>query len=98
MSAAEMNLDTFRELLSRTIAEIIRSWPDLPRRIFTQVHYRGGSVDDVARLHGLSVCEARQILEGCERRLRSALRPFRESQQSTALDYSLPCAIHHQGP
>ncbi len=83
MSAAVMSPDPFRELLTQAISEVIRSWPDRPRRIFSDVHYRGKSVADVARASGLSSCDVGQILESYERRLRICLRPFRESNPRT---------------
>jgi DNA-directed RNA polymerase specialized sigma24 family protein len=93
MFAGTLDLDSFRENLLRAIAEVIQSWPDLPRRIFMQVHYRGRSVEDVARSSGLSACEVRQILDCYERKLRAALRPFRMPQQSAAFVGNLSCAI-----
>ncbi len=81
MSAAGLRIERTRNGLSEVILGELESWPDLHRRIFVQSHYRGQSLDEVSLGLGLSASEVRLILEQCERRLRQALKAFRESRQ-----------------
>jgi DNA-directed RNA polymerase specialized sigma subunit len=77
MAAISVNLGNPRDMLFGAIIAEIRSWADLPRRIFMQVHYGGKSVEEIAYLSGCSTAEVSQILETHECRLRSALKAFR---------------------
>ncbi len=62
--------------LSEAIVNVLESWPELERRVFTQSHYRGDSVEVISLSVGLSVSEVRSILEQCNRRLRQSLMAF----------------------
>ena len=55
----------------------IRSWAEIPRRIFTQVHYAGKSVEEIAAQSGYHAGEVSQILETHERKLIKSLRNLR---------------------
>lgn len=77
MAASTLNLDTPRNLLCVAIIEEIRSWADIPRRIFMQVHYAGKSVEEIASQSGFGTGEVLQILETHESKLRKALKTFR---------------------
>lgn len=77
MSRAHLELEGNRELLSHAIVDILRSWPELHRRVFEQAHYQGRSAENISSSLGLSIADVRLILESCDRRLRSALRDFR---------------------
>ena len=68
-----------RELLTEAILEVLRSWPELDRRVFVQAHYAGHSVEQVSSNLGLNISEVRSILERCERKLYLALKVFRQS-------------------
>ena len=77
MAANTFSLNAPRILLYDAIMNEIRSWADLPRRIFMQVHYAGKSVEEVAAQSGYGAREVSQILETHERKLRKSLRHFR---------------------
>jgi DNA-directed RNA polymerase specialized sigma24 family protein len=77
MESAIFDIDRTRELLCERILDILRSWPELHRRVFVQAHYRGESPEKISSALGLKSSEVRQILENCDRRLRSALKSFR---------------------
>jgi DNA-directed RNA polymerase specialized sigma24 family protein len=77
MAATALNLNYPRNLLYEAIVKEVRSWADLPRRIFMQVHYAGKSVEEIACLSGCDTQEVKQILETHESKLRKALRAFR---------------------
>ncbi len=66
-----------RELLSQAILRTLQSWPEFHRRIFSEVHYRGRSVETVAQTYAMSTGEVSALLEDCERKLWKALRLFR---------------------
>jgi hypothetical protein len=77
MAATTMNLNVPRNLLSDAIVEEIRSWAELPRRIFTLAHYAGKSVDEIAIQSGRGIREVSYLLDTHERRLLKSLRTFR---------------------
>jgi DNA-directed RNA polymerase specialized sigma24 family protein len=77
MAACNILVESPRELLSQAIVGVVRSFPENHRRVFVQVHYGGRPVEEAARSLGISVSEARQILEQCERKLVKNLRQFR---------------------
>jgi DNA-directed RNA polymerase specialized sigma24 family protein len=79
MAACSVLVDSPRELLSQAIVDVVRSFPENHRRLFVQVHYGGRHVEEAARSLGISVSEARQILEQCERKLVKNLRQFRHT-------------------
>lgn len=69
--------DRTRELLCEKIVDVLRSWPEVHRRIFVHSHYRGESPEEISASLGLKTPEVRQILENCDRKLRVALKSFR---------------------
>ena len=77
MAAGALNLRDPRANLHEAIVSEIHSWSELPRRIFTQVHYAGKSVEDVALRAGFNTGEVVRILELHESKLRKSLRRFR---------------------
>jgi DNA-directed RNA polymerase specialized sigma24 family protein len=77
MTTAELKVEPPRNLLSQAIVESLRSWPELQRRVFAEIHYRGRSKEAVAQTLSLQPEEVAQILEQCEHKLHSALKVFR---------------------
>jgi hypothetical protein len=77
MAANTLHLNAPRIVLFDAIMEEIRSWADLPRRIFMQVHYAGKSVEETATQFGCGAREVSRILESHEIKLRKSLKPFR---------------------
>ncbi len=77
MAASTFNLNAPRSLLYDAIMNEIRSWADFPRQIFTQAHYAGKSVEEIAAQSGYGAREVSQILETHERKLRKSLRDFK---------------------
>jgi DNA-directed RNA polymerase specialized sigma24 family protein len=71
-----------RELLSQAIVKTLDSWPEFHRRIFSEVHYGGKSVESVAAAWAMRPAEVHALLEDCERRLRKALRILRPHTSS----------------
>ncbi len=80
MSGASMKMELTRHGLSELILSELKSWQDLHRQVFVQSRYRGQSVEQVSNSFGLSLPEVRTILQQCDRRLRQALKAFRESR------------------
>ena len=76
MAASTFNLNAPRSLLYDAIMNEIRSWADCPRRIFTQAHYAGKSVEEIAAQSGRAAIEVSQILETHERKLAQILEDF----------------------
>ena len=83
MGACRLFVESPRELLSQAIIDVVQSFPENHRRIFVQVRYEGRPIDEAARGLGISVSEARQILEQCERKLLRDLREFSRSTDSS---------------
>lgn len=77
MAASIFSLNAPRSLLYDAIMNEIRSWADFPRQIFTQAHYAGKTVQEIAAQSGHGTREVSQILESHERKLRKSLRNFR---------------------
>lgn len=77
MEGTIFDMEKTRELLSERIMEVLRSWPELNRRVFVRSHYQGESVEDISVSLGLNAIQVRQILENCDRKLRAALKSFR---------------------
>ena len=77
MAAGILNLNHPRELLHEAIVHELRSWTELPRRVFVLVHYSGKSVQEVAAQSGRSTGEISRILHNHEHKLRTALKAFR---------------------
>jgi len=89
MSGDALRTGYIRNGLSEVILGELDSWPDLHRHIFVQSHYRGQSLEQVSRSFGMGVSEVRLILNQCERRLRDALRAFREPKKEPESTSSL---------
>ena len=77
MCAVTSELERNRELLSQAIMDVLKSWPEMHRRVFEQAHYQGTSVEQISGSVGLNATDVRMILESCDRKLRAALRSFR---------------------
>ena len=92
MSGASLKLERIRNGLSELILSELESWQDLHRQVFIQSHYRGQSVEQMSNSFGLCSSEVRMILQQCDRRLRQALKAFRESRQES--DSSLRIQPH----
>jgi DNA-directed RNA polymerase specialized sigma24 family protein len=76
MAAGILNWNVPRNLIFDAIIKEIRSWAEAPRRIFTQAHYGGKSVEEIAVQSGLCPKEVSSILETHEGKLRNALKVF----------------------
>jgi DNA-directed RNA polymerase specialized sigma24 family protein len=74
MALGALKIENPRDLLTRAIIQEIRSWPQRARQIFTQVHYGGMRVEDVAAHFGMSTEEIEDLLRLYHRRLCQALR------------------------
>jgi DNA-directed RNA polymerase specialized sigma24 family protein len=66
-----------REFLSQAIVDAVKSWPELHRGIFIQVHYEGKSAEAISSSYGLQIADIIHILKLCERKLSASLRAFR---------------------
>ncbi len=80
MSGASLKLERTRHGLSELILRELESWQDLHRQIFVQSHYQGQTIEQMSNSFGLGPAEIRMILQQCDRRLRQALKSFRESK------------------
>ena len=78
MGTAGSRLEWSRNMLSQTIVESLKSWPEFQRRIFIETHYGGRSVAEIAGALHLRPSEVVEILQQCERRLYRALKAFRD--------------------
>lgn len=65
-----------RELLSQAIIGTILSWPEVERRLFACIRYEAKDLNQTAETLGLSLDEARRILDVCDAKLRASLRDF----------------------
>jgi DNA-directed RNA polymerase specialized sigma24 family protein len=70
-------MKTKRENLLQEIFGVLRQWPQLDRRVFSQAHYHGQSAEAISRALQLEVEEVQQILKQCDRRLYDSLKNFR---------------------
>ena len=77
MAAGTLNLSNPRNLLYETIVAEIRSWAEIPRKIFTLAHYAGKSIDEIASQSGCDAREVLRILENHESKLRKSLKAYR---------------------
>jgi len=66
-----------REDLFRQITGVYHKWPDLERKIFTESHYRGQSLETISQSLNIDVQRVNTILTKCENELHSSLRNFR---------------------
>ena len=65
-----------REHLVQEILDTLRQWPELDRRIFSQAHYEGQSLEAISRSLQLDVKAVSAILQQCDCRLRASLVTF----------------------
>lgn len=77
MATGTMKFMHPRNVLYEAIIKELRSWADLPRRIFMQVHYSGKTVEEIASQSGFDVDQVLDILEIHESKLRKSLRSLR---------------------
>jgi DNA-directed RNA polymerase specialized sigma24 family protein len=89
MSGQALRTEYIRDGLSEVILGELNCWPDDHRRIFIQSHYRGQSPEQVARSFGMCASDVRLILIQCERRLRVALKAYREPKRGPGSAASL---------
>jgi hypothetical protein len=68
-----------RENLFQEICNTLRQWPELERRIFSQAHYHGQSLEAISRSLQLDVEEVSTILKECDCRLNASIRNFRKN-------------------
>jgi len=68
-----------REALFQEISNVLRRWPELEQKVFSQAHYDGQSLEVISRSLQLDVEEVTAILKECERRLYASLRSFRKN-------------------
>jgi DNA-directed RNA polymerase specialized sigma24 family protein len=74
---AGLSMERERKDLSEAIVDVLESWPELDRQVFTKSHYQGESADSISNSEGLSVPEVRTILDLCNRKLRQSLSDYR---------------------
>ncbi len=77
-------MERTRNGLSEAIVNVLASWPQVERQVFTKSHYRGESAERISATLGLSVAEVRSILEQCNRRLRQSLKGFLRSSPASS--------------
>jgi DNA-directed RNA polymerase specialized sigma24 family protein len=78
MVAASLVWIRNRETLSTAILQVLRSWPELHQRVFVKSHYHSESIEEISISLGLRASDVRGILDQCDRKLRTALKGFRE--------------------
>jgi len=87
---------TKRDSITREIINALGQWPEIERKVFSQVHYQGKSVEAISRSLQLDAVEVHQILKRCDRRLHASLRDLRErgceTPQIPAIKTSRPAA------
>lgn len=79
-----------REDVFEEIVIALRGWTDLDRRIFTQSHYHGQSMEEIARFFNLDIEEVSRILQQCNRELYTSLGKFPENRNETFQGISIP--------
>jgi DNA-directed RNA polymerase specialized sigma24 family protein len=98
MSGQALKTEYIRDGLSEVILGELNGWPDDHRQIFIQSHYRGQSPEQVSRSFGMCASDVRLVLNLCERRLREALKAYREPKREPESTASLgPPAIATSG-
>ena len=70
--------------LSQAILDVLASWTELDRSIFTRVHFGGQSPEAAAGAEAITPGQARSILASCQRDLVERLRPFRMCRAAEA--------------
>jgi DNA-directed RNA polymerase specialized sigma24 family protein len=73
-----------REALLKEISAAIRQWSELERRIFSQAHYQGQSIEAISCSLQLDVEQVNTILKQCDRRLYAFLRSFRKNSRENS--------------
>lgn len=71
-----------REHLFQEILNILRQWPELDRKVFSQAHYEGQSLEAISRSLQLDVKEVSAILIQCDCQLHASLLSFRKSDNA----------------
>jgi DNA-directed RNA polymerase specialized sigma24 family protein len=92
MVAASMVWIRNRETLSTAILQVLRSWPELHQRVFVKSHYHSESIGEISTSLGLRASDVRSILDQCDRKLRAALKSYREGVAQREDDGVLPAA------
>jgi DNA-directed RNA polymerase specialized sigma24 family protein len=85
MTTGALYSERGRELLSKRILKILESWPEPYRMVFVRSHYWGDTAEMISASLDLTPAEVSQMLERCDQKLLSALRPFREENGSRGL-------------
>jgi DNA-directed RNA polymerase specialized sigma24 family protein len=70
------------------IVKELRTWADLPRRIFMQAHYSGKSIEEIAFQSGCDAEQVKEILRTHELKLRKALRSLRAEASGRRFPFS----------
>jgi hypothetical protein len=70
-----------RDNLFQEISDAVRQWSEHERRIFSQAHYKGQSLEAISHALRIGVEEVSAILKQCDRRLHAALRNLRTSSR-----------------
>ncbi len=74
-----------REDLFQGICNTLLKWPELERRVFSQAHYHGQSLETISRSLQLDVEEVSKILKECDLRLNTSIRNFRKDSREKPL-------------
>jgi hypothetical protein len=67
------------EDLFQKISNTLGHWPERERKIFSMAHYRGQSLETIARSLELELKEVDAVLKQCEHGLHDSLRDFLNS-------------------
>jgi DNA-directed RNA polymerase specialized sigma24 family protein len=78
-----------REDLFKEVCNTLHQLPELERRIFSQAHYSGQSLEAISRSFQLEVAEVSAILKECDQRLNTSIRSLRKKQLRETFAY--PC-------
>jgi DNA-directed RNA polymerase specialized sigma24 family protein len=90
MAAAGLSFEPLRGMLLQAIVASVNSWPELHRRIFTEIHYEGKSAEELARSLSMSPYEVLRALRHCESKLHLSLRSLRDGCASVLTETSHP--------
>jgi DNA-directed RNA polymerase specialized sigma24 family protein len=80
-----LNSNIDREDLFQEIRNTLFEWPELERRVFSQAHYNGESLETISRSLQLNIEEVSTILKECDRRLNNSIRNFRKDDKTLPL-------------
>lgn len=78
MAGESVGWSRTREVLSTAIVDVLKSWPELHQRVFIKSHYCSESIEQISISVGLRASEVRAVLDLCDRKLRGALKGFRQ--------------------